>query len=95
MTADAARRRTVWQIALLAAGFVILVAISAISIYLVARARSDASWVLHTVEVENQLSLTQLQMRRAESAIRGYVLYEQDVYRSEFEEADKTARSFA
>ncbi len=89
MTLDAARQRTVWQIALLAAGFAVLVAISAISIYLVARARTDASWVLHTVEVENQISLTQLQMRRAESAIRGYLLYEQDIYRSEFEEADK------
>ena len=88
MTTDAARRRTVWHIALLAVGFAILVAISAISLHLVARARSDASWVLHTVEVENQLSLTQLQMRRAESAIRGYLLYGQDVYRSEFEEAD-------
>lgn len=90
MTAEAARRRTLWQIGLLAAGFAVLVAISAISIYLVARARSDASWVLHTVEVENQLSLTQLQMRRAESAIRGYLLYGQDAYRSEFEEADSS-----
>lgn len=88
MTTDAARRRTLWQIGLLAAGFAILVAISAISLYLVARACSDAAWVLHTVEVENQLSLTQLQMRRAESAIRGYLLYGQDAYRSDFEEAD-------
>lgn len=89
MTVDAARRRTIWQIALLAAGFAILVAISTASIYLVNRARTDASWVVHTVEVENQISLAQLQMRRAESAIRGYLLTEQDVYASDFEEAQK------
>lgn len=89
MTADAARRRTIWQIALLSIGFVVLVAISAASIYLVNLARTDASWVLHTVEVENQISLVQLQLRRAESGIRGYLLTEQDVYRTDFEEANK------
>lgn len=89
MTADAARQRTIWQIALLSIGFLVLVAISAASIHLVNRARTDASWVTHTVEVENQISLVQLQLRRAESAIRGYLLTEQDVYRADFEEADK------
>jgi signal transduction histidine kinase len=89
VTADAARRRTIWQIALLLIGFTVLVAISAASIYLVNRARTDASWVIHTVEVENQISLVQLQLRRAESGIRGYLLTEQDVYRSDFEEADR------
>lgn len=89
VTADAARRRTIWQITLLLIGFVVLVAISATSIYLVNRARTDASWVVHTIEVENQISVVQLQLRRAESAIRGYLLTEQDIYRVDFEEADK------
>lgn len=85
----AARRRTLWQIGLLSAGFLVLVSISAASIFLVNRARTDSSWVTHTVEVENQISLTQLQMRRGESAIRGYLLTGQDKYIEDFNESDR------
>src|ERR1700687_5721588 len=67
------RRRAIGQILLLAAGLVVLTVISAGSVHLVNRAREDARWVLHTVEIENQLSLAQLQLRRAESAQRGYL----------------------
>jgi signal transduction histidine kinase len=67
------RRRAIGQILLLAAGLVVLTVISAGSVHLVNRAREDARWVLHTVEVENQLSLAQLQLRRAESAQRGFL----------------------
>lgn len=74
MTLDAARRRTIWQIALLAAGFLVLVAISATSIALVNKAREDNRLVVHTVEVENQISMVLLEIRRAESAARGYLL---------------------
>jgi signal transduction histidine kinase len=73
MMPDATRRRTLGQILLLAAGLIVLTVISAGSVYLVNQARDDAKWVVHTVEVENQISLTQLQMRRAESAQRGYI----------------------
>jgi signal transduction histidine kinase len=73
VTADATRRSAIGQILLLAAGLVVLTVISAGSVYLVNQAREDARWVVHTVEVENQISLTQLQMRRAESALRGYI----------------------
>src|ERR1700682_3313827 len=73
VTLDAPRRRTIGQILLLAAGLVVLTVISAGSVYLVNQAREDARWVLHTVEIENQLSLAQLQLRRAESAQRGYL----------------------
>ncbi|MES2752326.1 MAG: CHASE3 domain-containing protein [Pseudomonadota bacterium] len=89
MTIDAARRRTIWQIALLSAGFLVLVAISVTSIYFVNLARTDANWVVHTIEIENQISLAQLQMRRAESATRGYLLTEQNEFGSDFDEADK------
>ena len=58
MTPDATRRRAIGQILLLAAGFVVLVVISAGSVYLVNQAREDARWVVHTVEVENQVSMT-------------------------------------
>ncbi|HEY0235616.1 MAG TPA: CHASE3 domain-containing protein [Afipia sp.] len=89
MTRDAARRRTLWQIGLLSAGFIVLVAISAISIFLVNRARSDSAWVVHTVEAENQISTAQLEMRRGESAVRGYLLTGQDSYIDEFNSSDR------
>ena len=74
MTPDAVRRRAIGQILLLAAGFLVLVAISATSVILVDQARQDSGWVVHTVEVENQISTLLLQIRRAESAERGYLL---------------------
>jgi signal transduction histidine kinase len=87
VTPDGKRRRTIGQILLLAAGLVVLTVISAGSVYLVNRAREDARWVLHTVEVENQLSLTQLQLRRAESAQRGYLSTLLPDFQSDFEAA--------
>ena len=56
MTPDATRRRAIGQILLLAAGFLVLVAISAASVLLVNQAREDNAWVVHTVEVENQIN---------------------------------------
>ncbi len=88
-TREAARRRTLWQIGLLSAGFFVLVAISASSIFLVNRARSDSAWVVHTVEAENQISTAQLEMRRGESAIRGDLLTGQDSYVEEFNASDR------
>jgi CHASE3 domain sensor protein len=75
--ADIARRRAVGQILLLVAGFLVLVAISASSVILVNQAREDNAWVVHTVEVENQISTVLLEIRRAESAARGYLLTSQ------------------
>ena len=63
MTADAQRRRTIGQIVLLAAALLVLVAISAASVLLVNKSREDNGWVVHTVEVENQLSTLLLQIR--------------------------------
>ena len=73
MTPDATRRRAIGQILLLAAGFLVLVAISATSVILVNKAREDSGWVVHTVEVENQINALLLQIRRTESAARGYL----------------------
>jgi signal transduction histidine kinase len=84
---DATRRRAIGQILLLAAGLVVLTIISAGSVYLVNQAREDAHWVLHTVEVENQISLTQLQLRRAESAQRGYISTLLPDFLTDFEKA--------
>jgi signal transduction histidine kinase len=74
ISADATRRRAIGQILLLAAGFVVLVAISVVSVILVNRARDDNALVVHTVEVENQINTVLLEIRRAESAARGYLL---------------------
>jgi signal transduction histidine kinase len=74
LTADATRRRAVGQILLLAAGFLVLVAISVASVILVNQARDDNRRVVHTVEVENQINTVLLEIRRAESAARGYLL---------------------
>ena len=87
MTPEATRRRAIGQILLLAAGLVVLTIISAGSVYLVNRAREDARSVLHTVEVENQLSLVQLQLRRAESAQRGYLSTLRPDFQTDFEQA--------
>jgi signal transduction histidine kinase len=74
VTPDAARRRAIGQILLLAAGFFVLVAISAASVILVNKAREDSGWVVHTVEAQNQINALLLEVRRAESAARGYLL---------------------
>jgi signal transduction histidine kinase len=87
VTSDATRRRALGQILLLAAGLVVLTVISAGSVYLVNRAREDSRWVIHTVEVESQISLTQLQMRRAESAQRGYLSTLLPDFQADFEQA--------
>src|SRR6266702_777257 len=73
-TPDAMRRRAIGQILLLTAGFVVLVAISTASVLLVNKARQDNSLVVHTLEVENSINALLLEIRRAESAARAYLL---------------------
>jgi len=90
VTPDATRRRAIGQILLLAAGFLVLVAISATSVILVNQAREDNTWVVHTIEVENQLSTLLLQIRRAESAARGYLLTSDPRFLAEHQTATAT-----
>ena len=87
MTADAQRRRAVWQILLLSAGFLVLVAVSVSSVLLVNKARDASSLVVHTVEVEGQLSNLLLEIRRAESATRAYLLTSAPQFLAEYETA--------
>jgi signal transduction histidine kinase len=87
LTADATRRRAIGQILLLSAGFLVLVAISATSVVLVNQSRKDNGWVVHTVEVENQVNALLLDVRRAESATRGYMLSHGPQYLSEQQSA--------
>jgi signal transduction histidine kinase len=71
---DVRRGRAMGQILLLSAGFLVLVVISAASVLLVNKSREDNAWVVHTIEVENQTNALLLQIRRAESAARGYLV---------------------
>ena len=87
VTPDATRRRATFQILLLAAGFLVLVAISVASVLLVNKARKDNAMVVHTVEVENQIDALLLEIRRAESAARGYLLTLGSDFRSDYESA--------
>ena len=87
LTVDATRRRAIGQILLLAAGFLVLVAISTTSVVLVNRAREDNGWVVHTVEVENQMNALLLEVRRAESGARGFLLTSEPRFRTEYEAA--------
>ena len=75
------------QIALLIAGALVLVGISATSVYYTSRAREDANRVTHTVEVENQIGVTLLQIRRAESSERAFLITSLPAYRTDFDEA--------
>ena len=74
MTPEARDRRALGQILLLLAGFLVLVAISVASVLLVNKSREDSGWVVHTVEVESQIANLLLEIRRAESATRAYML---------------------
>lgn len=90
MTADAQRRRTMVQVMLLAAALLVLGAISAFAVLLVNKARDDNAWVVHTVEVQNQISTLLLQIRRAESSARGYLLTSDPRFLAEHDSAVAT-----
>ena len=64
-----------------------LIAISTLSVVLVNQSRKDNAWVVHTVEVENQLNALLLQVRRAESASRGYLLTSEPRFLADYEAA--------
>jgi PAS domain S-box-containing protein len=62
------------QRAILGIGLAVLLIVSAASVGLDMKARSDAARVNHTLEVLNKLAEARLLLRHAESAARGYVL---------------------
>ena len=67
-------RRSAIQIGLMTVGMLILLGIGMSSLYLVFQLREDVADVAHTLEVENQISIVLLEIRRAESSERGYLL---------------------
>jgi len=81
------RRRTLGQILLLSAGFLVLVVVSTASVLLVNKARSDSAWVVHTIEAENQINALLLEVRRAESGARAYLLTQGEEFLRDHEAA--------
>lgn len=84
MTPSARRRRTIGQALLLGAAFLVLFGISTASIWLVNKARIDSNLVVHTVENENQIATLLLEIRRAESAARGFLLTSGEHFEEEY-----------
>ena len=84
------------QRVILGIGLAVLLVISAASISLDVKARSDAAWVAHTLEVMNKISEARLLVRRAESAARGFALNGAANFINEFQEVkDRIAPAFA
>jgi signal transduction histidine kinase/CheY-like chemotaxis protein/CHASE3 domain sensor protein len=75
------------QRVILGAGLAILLIITAASIGLDVKSRSDAARVNLTVEVLKKISDVHLLVRRAESAVRGYDIYRTSGFREEFQAA--------
>ena len=75
------------QRVILGAGLAILLIITAASIGLDVKSRSDAATVNHTVEVLKKISDVHLLVRRAESALRGYEIYRTAGFIDEFQAA--------
>ena len=73
------------QRVILGAGLAILLLITAASIGLDVKSRSDAVWVNHTVEALKKISDVRLLVRRAESAARGYEIYRTAGFIDEFQ----------
>lgn len=87
MTSEARKKRALWQILLLSAGFLVLVIVSISAVLLVNKARDHNRLVVHTVEVESQLSNLLLEIRRAESATRAYLLTSAPQFLTEYQAA--------
>jgi PAS domain S-box-containing protein len=75
------------QRVILGIGLAVLLIISAASISLDIKARSDATWIAHTFEVMSKISEARLLVRRAESSARGFALSGAAHFTNEFEEA--------
>ncbi len=72
------------QRVILGAGLAILLIITAASIGLDVKSRSDAAWVNHTVEALKKISDVRLLLRQAESAARGFEIYRTSSFADEF-----------
>ena len=80
----------------LGAGLAILLVITAASIGLDAKSRSDAAWVNHTLAVQKEISDLRSLIRGTESAVRGFALNGDPNLLNEFHQSsDRIALAFA
>ncbi|MGH2341085.1 sensor histidine kinase [Segnochrobactraceae bacterium EtOH-i3] len=79
--------RVPFQAALLAAGFLLLVLISGVSVGFITQSRVAGAAISHTLEVTSAVSGLRTAIRRAESAQRGYLLTGEPGYRTMFDDA--------
>ena len=79
---------------LLAVGFVLLVGIGMSTLWLARQSSEDASSVFRTVSVQEKLSTLLLNVRRAESGQRGYLLTGRQAYLSDYSSAAPTVETF-
>jgi signal transduction histidine kinase/CHASE3 domain sensor protein/CheY-like chemotaxis protein len=80
----------------LGAGLAILLMITAASIGLDAKSRSDAAWVNHTLRVQKEISDLRSLVRGGESAVRGFALNGDPSLLNEFHETGaRVASAFA
>jgi CHASE3 domain sensor protein len=81
---------------ILGAGFAVLAVISAASIALDVKSRSEAAWVNHTLEVSNKLADMRLLVRRTESSARGYFLTGDQYFAKDYRQRlDRIAPAFS
>ena len=80
----------------LGAGLAILLVITAASIGLDAKSRSDAAWVNHTLRAQKEISDLRSLVRGGESAVRGFALNGDPNLLNEFHETHaRVASAFA
>ena len=82
------------QPVLLAIGFLLLVGIGMSTLWLARQSSEDASSVFRTVSVQEKLSTLLLNVRRAESGQRGYLLTGRQAYLSDYSGAAPTIETF-
>src|SRR6185312_4304820 len=78
---------------LLGVGFALLVAIGTATVWLAEQSAQDARSVVHTINVQEKLSNLLLNVRRAESGQRGYLLTGRQAYLSDYRDAAPTVES--
>jgi signal transduction histidine kinase len=78
---------------LIGLGFLLLIVISASTVWLVDHAANDARLLAQTLSVQNKLSNLLLNVRRAESSQRGYLFTNNSAYLDDFQRARPEVRN--
>jgi CHASE3 domain sensor protein len=78
---------------LLGVGFALLVVIAVATVWLAEQSAADAKRVVATINVQGKLSDLLLNVRRAESGQRGYLLTGRQAYLSDYRDAAPTVET--